>query len=541
MGAALIVVMIGIGVTSGVYWVAIRPVLRERRLSPVRLAIRAFRNSSPEYARTKAQQELAKEISRLDKVGGLANRIEEQARALPVPVPPPPQRGTAAESMDAMSRLLNDPKIAIAVAGGEQLVANLFDMAQAGAAAAIGNHLVNGLLHGARDAVTTTEGLVDLGKALLKEGSYHFKDVAATMGEHLAEGAAIGGATEVGEHLSESFDLESAGGFHFPFVTLLITSAREGKLLLDGKTSADRALGHVALDTGATAAGGFAGAKAGAALGTVIAPGIGTAVGGLLGTIFGAMGGRKIATDIKHKPLREAAADYGKAAEEARVAIEESTYGVTERVYRSACTAREEYQKGLAAPRVPLDGPQIDGLKRAAKDLYARIAGKFDEAKRSIDASSYEVGTVLPRRRWYDGVLGLDVSQQSEQEVSSARADVAAALASNLGVLPSNDLAVQQPVIFLRQASSIALPVDGCSDQLFDCALNEVRALLAVHARSLGEWSGHAALRYRRSIVMIAETMRGEAERHHKEVTTWRTAVEQKRNVVERHKAALGL
>jgi hypothetical protein len=131
---------------------------------------------------------------------------------------------------------------------------------------------------------------------------------------------------------------------HVPWVTLAVSSFREGRLLFEGSTDLARAAKNIAVDTAAVGGGGFLGAKAGAAVGSLIAPGLGTLIGGLVGGIGGAIVGRSAANAIKRAPLDEAKA----ALQSAREHYKEAEGAAMAHAETSWQTAEREEQKRLA-------------------------------------------------------------------------------------------------------------------------------------------------------------------------------------------------
>jgi len=117
--------------------------------------------------------------------------------------------------------------------------------------------------------------------------------------------------------ISDTFD----PGFHFPFITLALAGYREAKLLLQERTTLERALKNVGLDVAGVGVGAFGGLKAGALAGAFLGP-IGAAIGGLFGAVVGGVAGKLIATKIRHIPFLESQAAYKTAAETAQLSID---------------------------------------------------------------------------------------------------------------------------------------------------------------------------------------------------------------------------
>jgi hypothetical protein len=114
-------------------------------------------------------------------------------------------------------------------------------------------------------------------------------------------------AHDIGEQATHSLDASTGDWvkFHIPKITLFLSGIREFDLLLTDKTTAGRALLHMALDVGGTGGGGFLGAKLGAVAGALAGP-VGAVVGAIAGGIAGALLGRSVTNEIKQAPLQAA-------------------------------------------------------------------------------------------------------------------------------------------------------------------------------------------------------------------------------------------
>jgi hypothetical protein len=108
---------------------------------------------------------------------------------------------------------------------------------------------------------------------------------------------------------------------HFPWITAILSSAREIRLLSRNDTTFGRAFGHVALDVVAVSTGAYLATGAGAigltviaaALDLTVTAGIATAIVGLCG-IGGAVAGAKASRTIKGLRLEELSEQYAREA-----------------------------------------------------------------------------------------------------------------------------------------------------------------------------------------------------------------------------------
>lgn len=121
---------------------------------------------------------------------------------------------------------------------------------------------------------------------------------------HDLSGEQIREATEsTMNHAIESSDLH----FDLPLITLILSSVRNIKPVLRGKSNIETAVKYTSADTVGVGFGGAAGAKLGGAIGIIGGP-PGVAIGAILGGVIGVMGGKHLATTFKESDLRKAKA-----------------------------------------------------------------------------------------------------------------------------------------------------------------------------------------------------------------------------------------
>lgn len=205
------------------------------------------------------------------------------------------------------------------------------------------------------------------------------------------------------------FGLDSAGSIvtpTFPWVTAVVSSIREFRLMHDGDTTLGRALGHIALDVGFVSGGAAAGATAGSGLAALlIMLDIGltggmvtaiTALGGVLGAFLGAKASQKmkaLAFEDACETFAKAAADYTAAAEMAEQAavgattdVTQSAAGVFNAEFSALSDAFEHYQTSILEEetqelqRMAGDVPAL--LRDAANALRAKAQTVADEQER---------------------------------------------------------------------------------------------------------------------------------------------------------------
>jgi len=123
-------------------------------------------------------------------------------------------------------------------------------------------------------------------------------------------------------HTIDGVNALDAASIHIPFITLALSSVKEGSLMLAKKTDIKTAGKHVLYDTASVGLGGAAGAKMGTLAGSFLGP-VGAGVGLVLGGIAGALGGKMLARKIKRSGLAKRQADYDSALVEVGLALPE--------------------------------------------------------------------------------------------------------------------------------------------------------------------------------------------------------------------------
>jgi hypothetical protein len=304
--------------------------------------------------------------------------------------------------------------------------------------------------------------------------------------------------------------LEVASGHvhvHIPWITMVLSGAREIKLLRSGHTDLLRATRNVAVDTGAIGLSGAAGAKAGAAFGTMIAPGVGTAVGAVIGGVGGAIWGRRAATKVRHAPLEDARSRYGSAmaafestraslarsAEEAWTAFEQATAGdLREKAARAVSEARREVDVTASA------------VARAATVSRPAALQLLADAERGLEAELAETeekrGRLAAWRRFcwpsYESVaLDAKAARQRERiegwrdRAAAARAHIAdeAPAATVFDLALAHDSARRPATAFIVALGRIRIAAIERAEAVAQTAINTVAE--SSKARSAGTHS----------------------------------------------------
>lgn len=115
---------------------------------------------------------------------------------------------------------------------------------------------------------------------------------------------------QVVEHVAHATD--GIGGhipFRMPWFTICLSSVREARLLLTGKTTIANSAKNIGIDAVGIKGGAVFGAKCGASVGA-FAGVFGVITCGIAGTILGVLGGKRLAAMVKCIPLKKAKARY---------------------------------------------------------------------------------------------------------------------------------------------------------------------------------------------------------------------------------------
>ncbi|MHB1770114.1 MAG: hypothetical protein ACYCPH_03530 [Minisyncoccota bacterium] len=159
------------------------------------------------------------------------------------------------------------------------------------------------------------------------------------------------------------------GGFGIPWFTLAITGFVEGKLLLKGDTSFERAAMTTFGTVASVGTGMYAGHSIGAAVGTFLLPGVGTIAGAVIGGVLGAFGGRAVVNAARHKRLHSVSVEFERAhASYKRKANEISIW------------VHNEWQTGLATIS--------EHLYAKLNDIGAKAEQSLDVTRADLDASN---------------------------------------------------------------------------------------------------------------------------------------------------------
>jgi gas vesicle protein len=174
-------------------------------------------------------------------------------------------------------------------------------------------------------------------------------------------------------HASSALDAASGKvDIHWPWVTTVLSTVREIKLLDKNYTSFGDSIKNISLDVAGTGIGAAAGAKAGALAGLIFGP-IGAAIGGVVGAVAGGMGGRMISNEYKYKTFKELKARYEALRSSAPVKMEQIKISTQNKIDSHVSEKQQE-------------------LNSYALDLENKINEERESAKKNvIDKSSLNI------------------------------------------------------------------------------------------------------------------------------------------------------
>lgn len=187
-------------------------------------------------------------------------------------------------------------------------------------------------------------------------------------GTHALDPSLISGVTkDTLSNLHDGFGLH----FHVPVVTVALSSWREIRLLISEKKSIEEAVVDAVTDVGLTGLGIMGGAKIGAIAGSPL--GVpGAAVGTIAGAMAGGFLGKNKATEIRHKNLNAAWAEYQQQLENANSEVQTAV----DRSRNDVEAARDIYEAKDQEIKRAVGAAAVNQLGQIS-DRYAADLSKF--------------------------------------------------------------------------------------------------------------------------------------------------------------------
>jgi hypothetical protein len=500
--------------STAIYWWGYRPELRERRLQPLRQSLHATEKRI-ELSVREEQKPLLRALSAWTTAEHSADRAREEARMWPVPVPDLPLSGEAPEtSMRRIAHLLDNPKIVAALAGGEQLAANLFDSLTGGSL----DHLLEAA------AVLHRDGLLQLA---LSPPAAMPGAVANYLTSHIAQHAldhhglsidilhdlpasTVHVLSQAGHEAAQAFDPSHFHGAHFPFARMITSMIREGSLLFDERISVQRALGNVAIDTAGTGVGALAGGKAGAMIGTAFGGPVGTAVGALLGAVAGSIAGSFGAHAVRHRKLTAAVENHKVNYYAIQNDLRAASHHAVKEVHVRANEVKQWHMDNLPqAPRIGELAYQDENLRSSALDLRFHVESAFREYARRLGEHVEQASLLIPRKNLFASLAGLDVSDIAWASLATAKLHISEALSAWLKQLPEADLMPKEMLSCLA-----TLPIPAQTDKIYEGVANQAMELVPRYQDVFAHWIARATAIYETTIKSIADVAQVEVERY---------------------------
>lgn len=555
----LYVVLVAIVAASALAtWVSCCLRIRRQRLSTILAQISTAERHLQCVPQSRAQAGLLKRMHEWSEASDARDALLLRVRNTPFPTIESPRPGEGLEDTSRrIAALLENPKLAVAVAGGEQVLQNLFEVvspqaashfAQAAATLAT-DDLVQAAMKAALDGAP--QPLLEFGlrhiaqhgvsAAALTDLPGHVAQTLHTAGSHVMQG--VGDIStqvhDVGQAMSDA--APGVGGHpgtvgaHFPWMTMLLSAFREFSLIVDEKTTVVRALTHVALDTAATGGGALAGFRAGAATGTFVAGPIGSAIGAGIGAIAGAIAGRYFAERAKRIRLESLWNAYNALAMQTQAALGASIQTFEQTIQHVSLDASAVYQTAVGkAPDFEISIQENRTQCDAALQLLEGV-------QREIDATSNEVDRELrairiPEVPVWQRVAGLNIAPAAIEHLRRAderRQSWAADLRSELPPKGGNSRET-----YSRLAH---IPFPSSSDRHFLCAAEQAALFPDRFMQDVGTWLASATAAFQTGAVRLEQAAKDELARHQIEVTAWRSKLELVEQDIRRERSTLGL
>lgn len=518
-------------------WAVWRPRARARRVAAFAPKLKEFDVLSSRLAVSEAQQRLGGEVAAMREADAFVQ--DQYARVAEIPEPPSfAPEATPASRAERLARWLDQPLVYVGAAAGEQLLTNAAEALVPGALPVLAEHVAHAMTEAAHHAVT--EGLWDT----LKEASWGAHSVGdvlhGAVGE-VATGAIERGATAVAERGADAVDPSAMQGYHFPWATLVVSCVREGSLLIDGKTDPARAVAHVALDVGGAGAGAFAGAKAGALAGSIV-PGAGTAIGAVIGGIAGGVLGRMAAQHVKQQPLRQAQASFEQLRSRAVAEIDSSTDQFVSGVVAAARRAQVEHTQRIQ--QLPTASKVVRGplhFRQAVQDVCTAIEWGHRHALEELDTLATSTAASIPPTRWWETVLGVDVTMELMAAVERRRTDRRRLIDGLLRRLPSMQKIADDPLAALDTLADIPCLEQPQFARAIQRLLSQARVCTLELATQAGCWRANAIASRQRAGLDIVEAVRTESARHRAHTKDWDRRLDTAASKVKHEMAALGM
>jgi hypothetical protein len=554
-----LVVALGIVGGSIALWLPLRAKLRGSRLAPITAAIAKAECRLVIATKLPEQAHLGQSLQGWIEASEARDAMVTKVEATPFPtIAAPTSNETFEETCQRIARLLENRKLVLAAAGGEQVVQNLFEISPeaanhiaAGAATLYQDGLVQfaltaataGLPEALRQALNT--GLLDLiqhggGLHVVTGLPGHFADTLHAAGSHVMQGM-----HDIGNQLQHSgttaadssvADHHGGGvGAHVPWLTILLSSIREINLVFEKKTTRERALAHVVIDATATGLGAAGGAKLGAIVGSFVAPGIGTGMGGLIGAAVGAVVGRSASEKVKRVPLEALRVKFDKVADVARGALSESASTFASALHEASTKASTTYKDVVGKAPDFSQAVQRDATQRAVarqllQHLHAELDATAELVLRELQSIPQCTATTWER------LAGLDVSSAARDELRKAEERCRSWAARMHEGVP---VELESPYDTFQ--ALVVTPCHPASAQHFRLAAHHAAQFAPEFMRCVGAWLANATAVFQAGTLSIQAVANDQSARHGAIAGKWRDQLQDIEQEIVAECAALGI
>ncbi len=293
--------------------------------------------------------------------------------------------------------------------------------------------------------------------------SHALEPVAHSITEGIGHGSQIIAGHLQHLDLPTAFTVPDGTGqphFHFPFITLALSSFREIRLLDQGKTELETSVKNAALDVAGSGGGGLVGAKFGAILGSALFPGLGTAVGAALGGFFGSWGGRSLTNSIKESDLNERKAEFDSVLASANASLDRAAKNLQAELSQIVSQTRAQYLSDLG--QAPCSRVQSEAnLGEQAIQVREAVLNQTGLFRQTLSRQFKAALAAAPRDRWFDPVAGGGIFEAFSKRLSEIYQRKSSAAMAIESLIPGRELCAAEPLTALTRLSQLPLSFDA--------------------------------------------------------------------------------
>src|SRR5262249_8466283 len=244
---------------------------------------------------------------------------------------------------------------------------------------------------------------------------------------------------------------------HFPGFTLARSAYREFRLLRDKKTSWDRSLKHMVVDTGGALAAAQAGALTGLAVGSIV-PGPGHVIGPVLFTALAVITAKTATNKLKNGPLKKAEREFTESLQQYETAMKSSIHSTVQKL-------KEEARK-----QERLLSQQIRPIPHCSRQLRDHLAAMGERSLEEVKVYLQHAKEIIrelevyTENQWYWRAVGYLIPEYVQ--LLQSKATVTEIIGYTQSFLPKEDMVSQHPAEAIKQLSLVPLPISSLRDNL---------------------------------------------------------------------------